>query len=460
MWLNLKWYDSAGNLLREDGKYGDITVSIDGVPTTVRSILELHPSDHELYIFEAHMGMTKAWAEHLISLGYRPDLPLTFDRLDGTVEKRLADLASMESADDSLETFHFVLNNTVVEDNRIPPFQMSYDEARRRNASPVPADQYGGSAGGTYNHFATVDLKPPSGASYATIDLLYQPTSWEYIQFLYEANNGTVTFLANEGKNMLDAWTATGMAEPIVMNSATWGETAPEPVCDLDAPSLDSIVSTSNSVTISWTPVQGVDSYDVFYDSADKSQPLVNTTCSETEECDYTDDGLTSAQTYCYKVTALQGTRGQEGFCDSDFSNDLCIETGPSGQTPSYGVASITTGSIIRTGKGKNATEEYQELTTFSPGDTIIIRMPVYSGGTKVSGASVNLAITGPESVNLTSSASDSNGIAEVSWSTQAPNKKGNGGTTPGAYSIKVTGISSSNYEWDKVETTASVTLQ
>jgi hypothetical protein len=30
MWLNVKWYDAGNNLLREDGKYGDLQVTLDG----------------------------------------------------------------------------------------------------------------------------------------------------------------------------------------------------------------------------------------------------------------------------------------------------------------------------------------------------------------------------------------------------------------------------------------------
>ena len=71
-------------------------------------------------------------------------------------------------------------------------------------------------------------LTSPPGAAYATIDLLYQPTSWEYIQFLWKANNGQNAFLANEGINLLAAWLSTGMAQPYVMASTTWG-TAPTP---------------------------------------------------------------------------------------------------------------------------------------------------------------------------------------------------------------------------------------
>ena len=59
---------------------------------------------------------------------------------------------------------------------------MSYDTAKKRNTLPVPANQYGNPGeGGTYNYFDNVALNPPAGAVYATIDLLYQGTSWEYV---------------------------------------------------------------------------------------------------------------------------------------------------------------------------------------------------------------------------------------------------------------------------------------
>jgi hypothetical protein len=73
-----------------------------------------------------------------------------------------------------------------------------------------------------YEHYDELELSPPAGATTATIELLYQPTSWEYIQFLALANDGTNALLGDTGELMLEAWLATGMAEPVVMASATW----------------------------------------------------------------------------------------------------------------------------------------------------------------------------------------------------------------------------------------------
>jgi hypothetical protein len=112
---------------------------------------------------------------------------------------------------------------------------MSFDEARKRNALPVPADQYGNpGAGGTYDYFDVVNVTPPDGwnsdSDYVEVDLKYQPTSWEYVQFLWLANNGGNAFLADEGDFLLEAWlnTETAMAAPYVMASTTWGN-APTP---------------------------------------------------------------------------------------------------------------------------------------------------------------------------------------------------------------------------------------
>ena len=72
MWLSIKWYDSGGSLLREDGEYGPVDVTIDGQAAQVDTIVDLH--DPNTKIYEAHYGMTQEWAQQLISLGYVGDL--------------------------------------------------------------------------------------------------------------------------------------------------------------------------------------------------------------------------------------------------------------------------------------------------------------------------------------------------------------------------------------------------
>jgi hypothetical protein len=228
MWLNVRWYDEeeGGELLREDGAYGPLAVTIDGAPATVRTLLDLDGTRTRIY--EAHLGMTREWAAQLLALGYPAALPLAYDRVTGATTKTLGALASAAPGTVA-KSFHFALNNAVVADPRIPPWAMSRAVAVSRNAAPVPPSLYGDPApDGEYRHWDELVLDPPAGAEWASIRLLYQPTSWEYVQFLARAGGGASDFLALEGARFLAAWRATGMAEPFVMAAATWGE-APEP---------------------------------------------------------------------------------------------------------------------------------------------------------------------------------------------------------------------------------------
>ena len=225
MWLNIVWKDDGGATLREDGAYGplalDYDIDDDGNNDSVDTLLDLN--DPNTRIYEAHGAITREWAAKLIALSASyGSVPVAYDRVTGAVTHTVSDIAALNPGEHH-ETFHFVLNNKVVKDNRIPPWGMDYDESLMRSILPVPATQYGGpGAGGTFNYWDDFALNPPAGAVTADIRLMYQPTSWEYIQFLDHANNGSVTNLAKEGENILDAWLNTDMAAPHVMETATW----------------------------------------------------------------------------------------------------------------------------------------------------------------------------------------------------------------------------------------------
>lgn len=228
MWLNIVWKDSADNIVREDGEYGSINVGIDvnndgsvNASDTVDSLLDLN--DPNTKIYEVHGAITQGWANKLIAVSPTyAGVPVAYDRLTGAVTYTVGDIAGQTPLTHH-ETFHFVLNNKVVKDNRIPPYGMDYDESLKRNILPVPVTQYGSAiSGGAFNYWDDFQLNPPVNAASAEIKLMYQPTSWEYIEFLYLANNGSVSFLANEGVNILDAWLNTNMAQPHVMESISW----------------------------------------------------------------------------------------------------------------------------------------------------------------------------------------------------------------------------------------------
>jgi hypothetical protein len=231
MWLNIQWLDAQGSLLREDGAYGDLRLEMDldgdGNNDTVRTLLDRH--DPNTRIYEVHGAITQEWASTLMAVnpGLYTGLTVAFDRVTGEPTATVDSIAG-EPAGSYAESMHFVLNNYVSSDTRIPPYGYSYDEAKKRNALPVPDNQYGNPGpGGEYDYWDELTLNPPAGAVSATIRLMYQPTSWEYVQFLYLANQTDNPQLASTGRDYLDAWLNTGMAEPHVMATATWQGTGP-----------------------------------------------------------------------------------------------------------------------------------------------------------------------------------------------------------------------------------------
>jgi hypothetical protein len=191
-WVNVRWYDATDALIHEDGRY--------------------EPADGELHeegtrVYSAHPGMSRDWAEVLLAVGYDPALALGYD-LDGNVTSTLGQLAS-GALGDAVPTFHFVLNNRMLEDNRIPPFGFDPVEAARRNARPVPADAYPVLGTGKLQHWDEVSFPVPVGAARAEVQMYYQSTSREYINFLRRANHTNT-----EGEDLYQAWLATGMAPP------------------------------------------------------------------------------------------------------------------------------------------------------------------------------------------------------------------------------------------------------
>ena len=326
MWLNIKWYNENNVLLREDGKYGDQQVTLDGQTRTVKTIL--NPGSTKVY--EAHYGMTQEWAAQLRGLGYSASLPLGFDPITGAISYTLGQLAA-QAPGTYHETFHFVLNNTVAKDNRIPPYGFSYNDARTRNALPVPATQYGSpGAGGTYKYWDEVTLNPPPGATRAEIRLLYQPTSWEYVQFLYLANTKSNAFLANEGVNMLNAWLNTGMAEPHVMATVNWPGTAPC-VAPAALNSVQIAKLNATQVQLSWLASANASQYQVWW-STINPYFMPGTTCTLQNGC-----AITSETTFPH--SALGSPAANYGYLVQPVATCGPVQAMPSNRTVAFNYA-------------------------------------------------------------------------------------------------------------------------
>jgi uncharacterized repeat protein (TIGR01451 family) len=163
MWLNLRAYDSDGNLVYESGTYNPAT-----------GVLSVDP---DTKVYETKQGIS---ADLAAELG-RPEL--------------------------AGESFHFVLNNEIVKDNRIPPrgfTQAAYDQPGLR---PVGATFVDG------QHWDDTVYILPQEVERVMVTLYYQTSSKEYTDFL-RANGGV------DGVTLGELW-ETSKSPPEVM-AVTW----------------------------------------------------------------------------------------------------------------------------------------------------------------------------------------------------------------------------------------------
>ena len=156
MWINVKFLNDSLAVVKESGAY----VSETGVLT--------HDSEVKIYEIEPS------------TLGI-PGVP------DGTL-------------------FHFVLNNDVLKDNRIPPRGFTNTAYAAFGGAPV-AYSY---ADGQFTD-DTIYAIPPEAAS-AEVSLYYQSTSKEFVEFLRDEN---VT--NTKGQELYDLWNDNGKCPPEVM---------------------------------------------------------------------------------------------------------------------------------------------------------------------------------------------------------------------------------------------------
>ena len=108
-------------------------------------------------------------------------------------------------------SLHFVLNNQVFEDNRIPPRGFVNSEFDAFGGAPV-GHHY---EDGQYWDEALYDL--PEGAVRARVRLYYQSTSKEFIEFLRDENTTD-----SNGQDLYDLWAANNKCPPVLMTEASW----------------------------------------------------------------------------------------------------------------------------------------------------------------------------------------------------------------------------------------------
>jgi hypothetical protein len=166
MWINVQFFDAGDQLIEELGGYNYSNAVLTTTNTTV---------------YEVHPGI-------------------------GT---NLAAALSMDPG----PSLHFVLNNQIYEDNRIPPRGFTNSVFETFGGAPVGHHYDDG------QYWDEVLYEMPVDAVRAHVRLYYQSTSKEFVEFLRDENHTT-----SDGQYFYDLWAANDRCPPVLMTEAFWPE--------------------------------------------------------------------------------------------------------------------------------------------------------------------------------------------------------------------------------------------
>lgn len=172
MWVNVKFFDGAGNLLKEIGKYDLKQDSIFGNAVEAPTLLD--PDGTRVY--ECVPGISEAQAK---KFGKEPG-----------------------------KSFHFVINDVIAKDNRIPPKGFKNESFAEHLSAPIGAEYADG------QYWDDVQFAVPAGSVRVVASVMYQSVSWEYIKFLAEENRTD-----DWGKRLYKVWNETGKCPPVAIAS-------------------------------------------------------------------------------------------------------------------------------------------------------------------------------------------------------------------------------------------------
>lgn len=162
IWINVKFFDCQQNLIHERGAYDFATATL--------------TPDTEIY--EIKCGIQGE--DYAQSLG----LPQG-------------------------HTFHFMLANAILKDNRIPPAGFGNPIANQLQTQSVGAFYPNG------QNWDDTLYQIPAGATKAVVTVYYQLTSREFIEFLRDEN-----ITDNKGQIVYDLWVENGMSAPVEIDMA------------------------------------------------------------------------------------------------------------------------------------------------------------------------------------------------------------------------------------------------
>ncbi len=171
MWINLTAFNLAGDTVFQSGRY-DTSTGVLG-------------QDNQLKIYEMKHGLTDSIAQ-------------VYNVPPGP-------------------SFHFILNDTIFFDNRIPPRGFSNAEFQQHLAEPV------GYAYADDQYWDITQYVLPMSAATVQAKVYYQTASKEYIEFLRDENVGNIHDWNHWGDSLYSAWSRMGKSRPVIMNVSTVG---------------------------------------------------------------------------------------------------------------------------------------------------------------------------------------------------------------------------------------------
>jgi hypothetical protein len=112
-------------------------------------------------------------------------------------------------------SFHFVLNDTILFDNRIPPRGFTNAAYGARHARPV------GVAYADGDYWDETRYSLPTETALVSVYLRYQTISRAYVEFLRDENVSNVFDWNAWGSRLFTAWDRHGRSRPVLMRSAS-----------------------------------------------------------------------------------------------------------------------------------------------------------------------------------------------------------------------------------------------
>jgi hypothetical protein len=251
IWLNVRVYDATAALIYESGAYDLSSGTLS------------HDASVKVYHIEPGLSADLAPA-----LGYTPG-----------------------------PSFHFVLNNQIYSDNRIPPRGFTNAAFAEIQSPPVNYSY----ADGQYwdDTYYTI----PASAARVDVTLYYQTTSKEYVEFLRDENRTN-----DWGQRLHDLWNTNGKSAPVAMSTKS---VQLQPIVDTQPPTaatnLTAKALSSSQIALTWLPSTDnlrLEGYYVF-----RNGVQVGTTTST----GYTDTGLRASTTYSYYIIAFDDAMNLSG---------------------------------------------------------------------------------------------------------------------------------------------------